>query len=357
MPPGAACALGVAGDAAPILIRLGDDVTVRTRLKPSCREQVRPYHLAIAVDAAAVAEDEPGDWVPSALAELATRLDLAENPEARVGVVSFDAHARLLCAPTADPAALDRCLATVRDPRRPPEGSGGLAAAIDAAAKTLLLARGGRVPGVTVDPLREAMLVLTAAGDAPAATAAYCAGTARAAALARDEGIALGMLCLAGDCASPCLAGAVAPARLEPAGDWPRLAEHYSRQVWSTRTRIRQVTLHESFPAQVSINAASFDPPGAVYDPEAHRLQWDLDVTGIGDLRLSYSARPTLPGTWPIRLAGQAIFVDTWGETGIVNLPSPKVAVVDGEPARVHLPLGLRETPALWQPFFGPGAR
>lgn len=357
-PSASDCRVRADSSASPVLIRLGESVTVRTRLRMDCRERIRPYHLAIAVDTAAAGEDEPGEWAQPALAELAMGLDLAANARARVGVVAFDARARLLCAPTADPDKLDRCLAHLRSGTPPAGGFGGLAAAIDEAAKALTLMRGAAPPRDNEDPLREDILVLTGAGSSAAATAAYCAGVAGAASLAREEGIGIGVVCLSGDCDSACLAGAVAPAKVEPAAAWSAVASEYEQRVWSTRARIRRVTLHEILPSQMSLDMASFDPAGAVYDSQSHRLRWDLDVARLDTVRVSYGVRPTEPGTWSVRLSGQAVFVDTLGETGFLALPIPQVAVVDGEPLRIHFPTILLEPPTdRGQPFVGPPLR
>jgi hypothetical protein len=354
-PSASDCRVRADSSASPILIRLGESVTVRTRLRLDCRERIRPYHLAIAVDAAAVAEDEPGEWGQAALSELADRLDLAANPRARVGVVAFDARARLLCSPTADPDKLDGCLERLRSDSPPAEGFGGLAEAIDEAAKALALTRGAAPPRDNEDPLREEILVLTGAGSSAAATEAYCAGVGRAVSLAREEGIEIGLVCLTGDCLNACLADAVAPGKVEPAAAWPEAAQVYEQRVWSTRTRIRRVTLHEILPAQMQVDMTSFDPAGAIYDTQTHRLRWDLDAAGLDTVRVSYSVRPTLAGTWPVRLSGQVVFVDTQGETGLLTLSVPQVAVVDGEPRRIHLPTVLLEPPTdRGQPFVDP---
>lgn len=355
-----ACRVLADGGAAPLLIRLGESVAVRTRLRLSCRPQVRPYHLVIVVDAAATAAEAPGDWVPAAMAELAAAIDLASNPRARVGVVAFDSHARQVCEPTADPDLLDGCLGRLRDLAPTAGAFGGLAAAIDEAAKALMMDRRAAPPRQSEEPLREEIWVLTAAGDSEAAAARYCAGAGRAATEARAEGIGFGWMCLSGACDSACLVDAASPEPLEAALAWPRLAARYEGQVWSTRTRIRRLTLSETLPPQIQVDEASFDPSGAVHsapaEDQTHRLRWELDAAGRDEIRLAYKIEPQAPGTWPIRLFGHVVFTDTKGETGLVALLGPKVAVVDGEPRRIHLPVGLRETPSLWQPFAWPEA-
>lgn len=352
-PSSGGCRVRVDTRAQPSPVSLGQGVTVRTRARFDCPDRQRPYHLSLAVDQAAVRTgDAPAEWVHGALAAMAARFSLAANARARVGVVTFDAEARSLCAPTNRTDLLARCLDEAA--AAAPAGRGGLTAALATGIRDLVLARSFAPPRQTDDPVREGLLVLTTAEDAADPESPFCRDAVAAAEAARRKGIEIGLVCLRGNCASTCLQDVAAPGRLADAEGWPAVAGRQVALVWSTQTRVRKVTVRDVVAPLMAVAPSTFDPPGAHYDPAARSVRWDTDIAGRDELWVSHVVFPTAAGYLPVRTSGQLIYEDTQGGGDILKLSVPRILAVDGIPYRAFAPFAMREPYSDPQPF---GAR
>jgi len=334
----------------------GDRVVVRTRIAFSCPEQRRPYHLAFVLDAAALRDAGPTSMLADDVRALAEAAALADNRFVRAAVVAYGERADAPCEATRDPDRLADCLERVAAPEAGwLEGAGGLGDGMWLAAKVLYMARGQETRRASDDPLREAIVVVEgvpacAAPGACAPERSACAEARAGARWARAAGIELAVVCLADDCAGSCVAHLAD--RVFDQYQWDAMTRLLRTAAWRSELRVAGLDMSESLHPSLLLDPESVDYGAGTYDAREHGLTWHMDARGRGQepIALSYAVTATEPGTFPVRVDGGGVLVDTHGLAAAFTIPQHELRVAGGPLQRLYLPRSLQAPPRATQP-------
>jgi hypothetical protein len=343
------CRASVKGMLSQTWVSVGQPVVVRTRIALSCPERRRPYHVAFAVDAAASRAAGPMSILAEDLRHLGDQLALASNRFARAGVVAYGAAAETVCAATQDPVRLAACLDQVADP--PPGrfvGQGALADGIREAAKVLYLARSLEAARPSDDPLSEGLVVIEgqeACAGQCRPDRQSCRAARQEAALAQAGGVELSVVCLAQDCQASCLADLADHAY--NTYQWDAMVLRQSALAWRTQLRVERVDMSETLDRSLVVDPQSVDYTAGTYDAREHGLTWHLYTRErSGDpIVLSYAVTPTQAGTFPVRLDGGGVLVDTDGLAASFTVPPHQLRVSDHDLSHLFIPRVLAPPP------------
>jgi hypothetical protein len=347
------CRASVRGMLSETWVSRGDNVIVRTRIGLNCPDRRRPYHVAFVLDAAASRAAGPQSMLAEDLRAFGARLALANNRFVRAAAVAYGAVAHTVCSATGDAERFAACLEVLADPNDEGfAGQGGLADAVREAAKVLLLARGLAVPRASDDPLREGLVVIEGQADCAGACSPQrpeCAAARQEARRAADQGMELTVLCLAETCAASCLADVAASAYT--VYEWDAMAGAQSDLAWRSELRVARVDMSETLHRSLVVDRASVDYTAGAYDARDHGLIWHLDTRArAGDpVALSYAITATEAGTFPVRLAGGGVLVDTDGLAASFTVPPHELRVSDRPLAHLYVPRAL-QPPSLEAP-------
>lgn len=347
------CRASVRGSLSEAWVSLGESVVVRTRIGFSCPDLRRPYHLALVVGAAGLRDVYPGVLLADDLRRLDGQLALGLNRYVRAAVVAYASDAETLCEATNDAARLSGCLEEVAAPE-PGRfvGRGGLDAGIRQGVKSLLLARGLSAARAADDPLREGLVVIEAGlleGEVNDAASAACVRARGEVERARGEGIEVSVVCPDDDCAESCLAGAEVGAY--GAHQWDLMANAQSELAWRSELRVARIDMAEALHRSLVLDPESVDYTAGAYDAREHGLTWHIETRDRAGapLALSYALEATEVGTFPVRLDGRGVLVDTDGLAASFAIPQHELRVSDRPLTHLFVPRALQPPPLATQ--------
>ncbi len=331
-----ACTARTSGWLQPGLVTVGGAVHVATHIAFSCPEQRQAYHLVLVLDQTLWLHDNPGQSVPERIAALVTALELARNPDVAVGLVAYDGDAEPLCSLTNDQGRLQDCLERLTGTPGSDPGGRALDAALYEARKTLLVGREGLSAAATSPLFETALVVAAPPPEETLAAAVDAASTLRRTGI---EVVTVNESPLEGVDGLRTVAD---PGRAYTSRDWPAILAQQEHRAWSTRLRVREVSVHEFLNRAIQPLPDSADPANPGYDAGRHVLEWVLPLAGQTSIHLSYTAHVSAAGRQPLRQLGYGVFRDSRGLRGAFTLPQPELVVVEGRIQQAYAPLASR---------------
>jgi len=310
------CTVDARKVARPAALLLGETAAVTLAAKIDCSAARDALHVVLVLDASGSMVGDPNREMKAAAKGLVDRLNLRDDPMARVGVVEFSDAARTLCQLTNNAAQAKSCIDRIG-------ADGGTCVDCGIAEGLRVLLQGRRV---VQDPegISEVMVVLTDGGNG-----AGCDPVLQAARQAKAQGVLLMTVCVGTACDTTCMRSAASSARyFFDVVDGGGLVLAFDRIASDlARTAVRRLTITDTLPVNMALVPGS-DMPPAVVSPDGRQLVWAETGFAAAEITLTFKVRPAEPGTWPTNANAAGEFLDHRGRVGRMTFPVPSITVL-----------------------------
>jgi hypothetical protein len=303
---------------APGSILLGEFATVTLHVGlpdvPACRPDA--IHVVLVLDHSGAVRSQRAIDLRAAADAFVDGMNLAANPNVRIGVVAAGSVAQVLCDLTNDEARVRGCISRIG----PGAGAARFDFAITQGYQALQHHRGSNPDGVG---LLEVLVVVPAS-----AGAVGCQPVLEAAAAVKHGGARIYAACLGLDCDAACMIRvANTPAQfysaLNPA-DAPAVMQRIAAEILGQRAR--RLAIEDELPANIELVEGS-DQPVAEWDVGIRTLRWRIERP-TSPLTLTYRIRPLEAGTWPANVRAWVTLSDFSAQTGTADFPVPLIEVL-----------------------------
>jgi len=303
----------------PRVLLLGETVDVTMTVRVVCGGEPIPRHIVLVLDGSTSMAGSPNQAMRQAAIDFVHGLELATHPSIQVGVVGFDAAARVLTPLTNDENTVIGAINQIG-------ATGGTRIDLGLTAGLLVLLR-GRDDAEAADEV----LVVLSDGD----NNSGCYPVLEIARQIRAEGVDITAICLGPDCDGPCM-------RQVPGSDraWlyyeitqtAGLPAAFARILQQVMDNVaREVTVTDTLGEYVEYEPGSAEPsPSAPSDPD-HWLVWREHVVPVDGITLTYTVRPLRTGTVAVSRETRGEMVDHLGRTRAWFFNLPSVTVLHSE--------------------------
>ncbi len=314
------CTIEHRASAAPPVALVGETVATSLTVVPLCGTESHPLHVVLVLDASGSMTGERLTDMQDAAARFVQDLSPSRNPLVRIGVVSYNAQARVLIPLSSNEYAVLAAIRTIA-------ASGGTAinAGIHEGLELLVTAR-PRGPRI-----QEAMVVVS-----DGANNGGCPPVLQAATQAKSQGVFVSTICIGPGCDAQCLRQVASGARhfhqtqtyqeLEAAFD--RIREDLLSVVLN-RLRIRVVLGDD-----VRYVPDSAFPPALVMGGGSS-LGWQEDYVPRTGHTYSFEVEPLRRGQTTAFQAATGEFVDWNGDDGEFEVERPWILLLEPLPLPV----------------------
>lgn len=296
----------------PSAIRLCDTATVSLTARVSC--EASPLHIFLNIDKSGSMVGQPMNDAKAAARALVDTLEMDENPQTQVGLVSHGIQ------PNRD-VRLTNNAGTVKGGigRLGAGGEDNLPAAITMAANELVQARSD----TSVEPV-DVMVILSDAGQTFPPQEAV-----RAARQARGRDILIVAVCLdngSSDCPAMRQMASSPQYFFESRGTsgLTRIFRQIAEEVRDIR--LRSLTVEETLPEGLSYIEGSAVPE-ADYDAGSRKLTWSYQFVGGAGLPMGYQVRPSAITTYTVAEKSLVTYRDSRNRLGRIAMPTAVLTV------------------------------
>jgi len=326
--------------AGPATLLLGGTATVTLTVTALCAGEVLPLHIVLVLDASGSMEGEGTFEMKKGARELIKALDLRNNPYIRVGVVSFNSAANILCQLTDNASRVSGCVGKVGA-----SGSSSISSGILAGIRVLLSGR--RDLEAPAEDIREVMLVVADGPDS-----AGCGPVQRAAGQATGQGILL--ISMSGGPASdvPCMRSIASSPHyaLESTGHG-HMADVFGQAIAvleairhdMSATALAGLSVTDRLPPNMAYVPGSAIPPPSAVDATASELSWRFAFVPPDGLTITLRVRPLEVGHHATNAGATGVLTDTLGRTGTFAFTDPSILVLN--PLPMQTPTNPPQTP------------
>jgi len=265
------------------------------------------------------------------------RLDMAENPATKVGVVSFNTTARTHCQLTNQQNRAVGCVNQV--------GAGGGTRIDRGIEEGMKVLRRGRNKEADRESIREVMIVLSDGGNN-----AGCPPVLQAAGSAKSQGVLVITVCVGNDCDTSCMRrAATSPRYFFEARNASALGQVFDRiREDIINIFLRKLTVVDILPSNMHyiLDAGDSAPK---WDENLRELEWQ--TVQVPKQGVTYTARvePKEVGFWPTNVEAKGTFLDNKNRSGEFTFEVPYVTVlnpnVQGTPSAPPPPPTYTPTP------------
>jgi uncharacterized protein YegL len=274
-------------------------------------------HVVLVLDRSASMAGDRIEGVKEAGWALIDLLDLAADPETRVGVVEFYATARTVCELTNDRGRAVACVADV--------AAGGSGTKLDLALEEgLKVLRRGRSSASDRDSIREVMVLVA---DDPDSSG--CSPAVHAAGAVKGQQVLLSTVSLGPDADKACLLKMAT----DP-GDYfeARQADHLTGVFQRIHAGIADIVASRLVITDVVPANMIYVPgnPSDTWDPTLRQLSWTTSPVGRQGVTHTFKVWPQDVGLWPTNVNAEAVFVDLVNAEGRFTFNVPDVTVWHG---------------------------
>jgi len=316
--------------AGPASVALGATVDVTLTVKASCPGGSSPLHVVLVLDASAAMQVEPNTEIRAVARQIISALDMGDNPATRVGVVSFNSSATILCQLTNDTNRARGCVDNVGSPEGETSIASGILAGIG------VITTGRKDLEVPAEDIREVMVVIAGGPDG-----AGCGSAQRAAGQAKGHGILVISVCVGPNCDVQCMRSIPssphyyfeAPTSTDLERIFLEIAALLRMiQSMSDGLQVTGLSVTDRLPPNMAYVPGSAVPPPSALDATAGTLTWRFAVVPPDGLTLTLRVQPLEVGTHATNAGATGVLTDTTGRTGAFAFPDPSVIVVAPTP-------------------------
>jgi len=308
--------------ASPPVILLGETVDITLTVTALCAGEQYPLHIVLVLDASGSMAGEPNTEMKKAARQLIKSLDMRNNPATRIGVVSFNSSANILCQLTDNASRASGCVGKVG-------ASGGTSISSGILAGIRVLVQGRRDLEVPAEDIREVMVVLSDGSDN-----AGCGVVQRAAGQASGQGILVISVCVGSGCDVQCMRSiASSPRYFFEARSASQLSGVFE-QIRKTFVNIilKQMTVTDNLPPNMALVPDSAQPPPNEISPSLDQLVWQQSHVPQEGLTFTFKVRPLEVGYHKTNNGAYGEFKDNKDRTGTFEFVDPYVLVLNPQP-------------------------
>lgn len=304
----------------PGVILLGETVDVTLTVTALCAGEQFPLHIVLVLDASGSMAGEPTREMKKAARELIKRLDIRNNPSTKVGVVSFNSTANVLCQLTDSTSRASSCVNRVG-------ASGGTSISQGIIAGIKVFNQGRRdVPDP--DSLREVMVVLSDGADN-----AGCGPVQRAAGQASGAGILVVTVCVGDGCDVQCMRSVASSPRYffeaRQASQLGAVFEQIRKQIQNVI--LKQMTVIDTLPDNMEYVEGSGQPEPNDFGTNNDQLTWRTSFVPKEGVTYTFKLRPREVGYHRTNNGAYGEFRDNKNRTGSFDFLDPYVLVLKPE--------------------------
>jgi len=313
--------------ASPGVVLLGETVTVTLTVLATCRSN-QPLHVVLVLDGSGSMAGEPSQTMKAAATRLIELLDLAYQPDRRIGVVQFNSAATRLCELTNDPQRAKGCVRHVA-------ANGG--SAIDTGIREGMEVL---IRGRSATSARELMMLFSDGGNN-----AGCPPVLAAANQVKGMGVLLATVCVGTGCDVACVRQAATSPRyysaVQSASGLSGVFDQVLDQVLDVG--VRKLTVVDKLAEGIRYVPNSARPDTVELSPAGDQLTWQTVNVPKEGVTYTFRAEPRLAGSRPISMRATGEHVDRLGRKGSFDFPMPHVTVL--MPSHLMTPVPAPPTP------------
>ena len=270
-------------------IELGETLQVTLSVAADCTSEPAPLHIVFALDTSGSMAGTPLSDAQEAILDLAEGLELENNPETRVGLVTYNSGIPKQCE-------LSNQLDDLRDCFVDIQASGGSRIDLGIQAALTMIRRGRNQTSTTV---REVMVVLT-----DGANNSGCEPVVSAARQAKSQGILIATICAGASCDRTCMRQAASSSSyFYDMQNMNALAGVFEFLRENGAVKIRDLQLTEPLPGNLGFSGSN----DGTWDAVAKEILWAPILDFQGRASAHYTIEP------------QELGMHTFGDTGRVE--------------------------------------
>lgn len=311
--------------AGPATVQLGESVDITLTVTTQCAEDPLPLHIVLVLDGSGSTAGEVNAELRAGAKELIARLDLPGNPLTRIGVVSFNSSATILCQLTNDASLATECVDRVEASQTTSIDAGILAG-------LRVIVEGRRGLEVPAEDIREVMVLLT-----DGVNNAGCAPVQRAAGQASGQGILMVSGCLSGACDVQCMRSVASSPRYyfasrsasQPVSAAEKIGEvllALQRQL--SGNEVRALTVIDRLPTNMAYVPGSARPTHAAISADGREVTWSTANPLGNTFTMSLRVRPLELGRHPTNAGATGTMQDAHRVRTELAFADPIVDVV-----------------------------